>query len=51
LTGNLVVRFDATVTEEYEIERADRYARRLAFEEGVAAAKAAQPWGFDEQYE
>lgn len=50
-TGHLIMRFDATVNEEYEIDRANRYALRKSFEDGIAAAKANLPWGFDEQYE
>lgn len=51
LRGHRVMLFDVVIGEQYELDRAEQRGVRNGFQEGVAAAKAAQPWGFDEQYE
>ena len=46
-----VMLFDVVIDEQYETDRARKHAEREGFREGFLAAKASQPWGFDEQYE
>lgn len=48
--GRVMV-FDVVIGERYETDRAEKYGERKGFKAGYEAAKAVQPWGFDEQYE